>query len=156
MHGSKIESVFEIGCAYGYFLDLVRKEYRQVFGVDISEDAVGWAREKLKIKAVSGDYLEMKVPSYDLCCLWDTIEHLKRPDLVIQKISMEINDHGYLALTTGDLGSLNAKLRGRKWRQIHPPTHLHYFSRETIVKLLNNHRFKIIHISHQGYYLPVR
>ena len=60
--------------------------------------------------------------------MWDTIEHLKRPDLFVQKAAADLRPGGLIALTTGDIGSLNARLRGARWRMIHPPTHLHYFS----------------------------
>ena len=52
-----------------------------------------------------------------------------------------------LALTTGDIGSVNARLRGHKWRMIHPPTHLHYFSAETMKALLDRHGFRQSSIS---------
>ena len=35
--------LFEIGCAYGFFLDQVRGAVRSVAGVDISADAVAFA-----------------------------------------------------------------------------------------------------------------
>src|ERR1700693_689169 len=35
--------LFEIGCAYGFFLELARSEFMCVGGVDISDDAVRYA-----------------------------------------------------------------------------------------------------------------
>jgi hypothetical protein len=82
--------------------------------------------------------------------MWDTIEHLKRPDLFVEKASADLAPGGLLAITTGDIGSWNARLRGAKWRMIHPPTHLHYFSVDTISRLLRRHGFEIAHVSHPG------
>ena len=60
------------------------------------------------------DFLKWNVKSaqYDIICMWDTIEHLKRPDLFIKKINKVLKKDGLLALTTGDISSIVAKLRG--------------------------------------------
>jgi hypothetical protein len=75
---------------------------------------------------------------------------LKRPDLFIAKAARDLKRGGLIALTTGDIGSLNARLRGRRWRMVHPPTHMHYFSVATVSKLLERQGFDIVHLSHPG------
>jgi len=142
--------LLEIGCAYGFFLDLSKAGFRTVKGIDISGDAVDYARNTFNADARAGNFLDMEVNSYDVCCMWDTIEHLSEPDKFISKISKEISPGGIVAITTGDIGSLNAKLRRKNWRQIHPPTHLHYFSAKTLEKLLDRYSFKTLHVSHPG------
>jgi len=143
--------LFEIGCAYGFFLDEVRGFVRSAGGIDISRQPVAYARDVLGLAAHQGDYLAFDAPhKYGAVVMWDTIEHLKRPDLFLAKIARDLEPRGILALTTGDIGSLNARLRGRKWRLIHPPTHLYYFSARTMTQLLHRHGFDVIHMSHPG------
>lgn len=143
--------LFEVGCAYGYFLDEARGAVQHASGIDVSADAVRFATERLHLPAVAGDYLSHRVePSPDIVAMWDTIEHLKRPDLFIEKASQDLKPGGLIALTTGDIGSLNARVRGRRWRMIHPPTHLNYFSRQTVSRLLTRFGFDIVHLSHPG------
>ena len=144
------KKLFEIGCAYGFFLDIAQKQFTKAIGADISADAVSYAVNSLGVSAEAGNYLEMDVEQYDVCCMWDTIEHVREPDKFIKKISTEMSRDGLLAITTGDIGSLNARIRGKKWRQIHPPTHLHYFSVATLSKLLERHGFTVVHVSHPG------
>jgi Methyltransferase domain len=86
---------------------------------------------------------------------WDVIEHLRRPDLYIEKIANTFPRGGVLALTTGDLDSWVARARGSKWRQIHPPTHLHYFSRRTLGRLLDRNGLKIKYMCSEGMYRRV-
>jgi len=142
------KKIFEIGCAYGFFLDIAQHKFHEASGVDISADAIKYATYSLNLNASVGNYLEMNIPPYDICCMWDTIEHLRDPNKFIEKISLEISQDGLLAITTGDIGSLNARFRGRKWRQIHPPTHLHYFCIATLEKLLNRFGFDVVHVCH--------
>ena len=143
--------LFEIGCAYGFFLDEVRGLVRSASGIDISADATRYAREVLNVSALQKDYLAFDPPrKFGIAVMWDTIEHLKRPDLFVAKLATDLLPQGILALTTGDIGSLNARLRGSQWRLIHPPTHLHYFSVKTILELLDRNGFRPIHVSHPG------
>jgi len=150
------KNLFEIGCAHGFFLEGAKNTFRSVGGIDISEDAIAYARRNLNIEAQSGDFLAYQfVAPPDLICLWDTIEHLSRPDLYVQKIADSLPRTGLLALTTADLDSWLARFRGRNWRQIHPPTHLQYFSRKTLIRLLRRHGFEIRFVGSEGMYRSV-
>lgn len=143
--------LFEIGCAYGYFLDEARHLAKSVAGLDISDDAIAHGRNRFALDIAQGDYLHRPLgKKYGAICMWDTVEHLQRPDLFAEKICHDLAPGGVLALTTGDIGSLNARLRGAKWRMIHPPTHLHYFSADTMRLLLERHGFDVVHLSHPG------
>jgi 2-polyprenyl-3-methyl-5-hydroxy-6-metoxy-1,4-benzoquinol methylase len=143
--------LFEIGCAYGFFLDEVKSVVHSAAGIDISGDAVQYAIEKHRVDARQGDYLSLDLGrKVDVIAMWDTVEHLRRPDLFIEKAAHDLKPGGVITITTGDIGSLNARLRGRHWRMIHPPTHLHYFSVATLSKLLQRHALDPIHVSHPG------
>jgi SAM-dependent methyltransferase len=145
--------LFELGCAYGFFLNAVRDRFATVEGIDVSEDAVRFAREQLGLSVVHGDLLSVRGGDrqYDLVCLWDTIEHLKRPDLYVEALSRRVPPGGLLALTTGDIGSVNARLKRARWRMIHPPTHVHYFTRGSIRRLLGRFGFDLVHLEYCGF-----
>jgi len=147
-------SVLEIGCAYGFFLDEARTRFTRVVGIDVAESAVDHARTHFKVNALSGAFLDVAFDeeSFDVICLWDTIEHLDRPDLFLQKSRRLLQPNGRLFLTTGDISSLNARVRGSSWRQIHPPSHVHYFSRDSITRLLDRVGFRVMGIETAGYY----
>lgn len=153
---SKSGSLLEIGCAYGYFLELAKKYYN-VLGIDIAPEATKFARNNLKLKVRTNSYLnEIITNKLDIVCLWDTIEHLEFPEKFIKKIYQDLNNNGYLFLTTGDIDSLLARIQAGKWRMIHPPTHLFYFSKDTITKLLEKHGFEIVSITYPGIFRNLR
>ncbi len=145
--------LLEVGCAYGFFLDLVRGRL-QATGIDVAEDGVRYARETLGLDAIRGDLLSHNFGErrFDVACLWDTIEHLSRPDLFVERLAALTEPGALLAVTTGDIGSLNARLAGRNWRLIHPPTHLHYFTRASLVRLLDRHGFEAVYDRSCGFY----
>lgn len=151
------KNLFEIGCAYGFFLELMKDKFNVVSGIDISVDAINYARNELNLPVTSGDFLSYEMGrKFDVFCMWDTIEHLKNPHLFLEKISNNINKDGLLAITTGDIESLNAKIRGNKWRIIQPPHHLHYFSQKTLTQLMKNNGFEIVYVGYPGIYRSLR
>jgi SAM-dependent methyltransferase len=145
--------LLEVGCAYGFFLDLVRGRL-QATGIDVTEDGVRYARETLGLDVIRGDLLNHDFGDrrFDVACLWDTIEHLSRPDLFVERLAALTEPGALLAVTTGDIGSLNARLAGRNWRLVHPPTHLHYFTRASLVRLLARHGFEAVYDRSCGFY----
>lgn len=149
--------LFEIGCAYGFFLNAARKVFPEVAGIDVSADAVSYAKRELSLQAECGDLLDSPRPErpYDVICLWDTIEHLAHPKAYIEKAAEITRPGGLLAITTGDIGSLNARIQRGRWRLIHPPTHLHYFTNESMARLLDRCGFTILHVEHCGMYRSV-
>jgi predicted TPR repeat methyltransferase len=146
--------LFEIGSAYGFFLDSVRNRFDVVQGIDVTPDGVRYAREDLHLDVARGDFLEYDLPQtpFDVVCLWDTIEHLRRPDLYVAKAGEHLPSGGLIAITTGDIESVNARMKGAKWRLIHPPTHVHYFSRRSLSALLSRSGFDVVYNKYCGFY----
>lgn len=148
------QRLFEVGCAYGFFLQLARPYFESVQGIDVAEAAVRYATEQLGVDAVCCDLLEYDLSGreLDVVCIWDTIEHLARPDLYLKKLTEHMRSGALLAITTGDIGSLNARLRRRKWRLMHPPSHAHYFSRRSLSSFLDRLGFSVVYDRHCGFY----
>ncbi len=139
---AKGSRLFEIGCAYGYFLDEAQTHF-SVVGCDICESAVKKARERFGVDAQSLDFVNspMEANQFDVVCMWDTIEHLGAPEEFVRKAAHMLKSGGTLALSTGDIGSLNARIRGKNWRLISPPHHIHYFCASSVRALLERNGF---------------
>ena len=143
--------LFEIGCAYGLFLNLAREKWK-VRGCDVATGPCRFAKDELRLDVECADFarLPLNPGEVDAFCLWDTIEHLDDPPRYLAKIASVLRPGGLLALTTGDIGSWLARLRGPRWRQIHPPTHLWYFDRKTIRRLLARFGFDVVDMRAAG------
>lgn len=151
--------LLEIGAAYGFFLDLARQHF-DVVGFEVNREAVAHARENLELDVRADDFLQASVADLggpvDVTVMWDVIEHLERPDRFIAHIAAVSNPGAHLYVTTGDIGSALATVRGAKWRMIHPPTHLHYFDRRTLPRLLARFGFRTIDMRSVGVARSVR
>jgi len=131
--------LFEVGCAYGFFLELAQRRWESE-GIDIHGEGIRHARNTLKVTAREGHFLKVQLPEahYDWVVMWDTIEHLRNPGDYLDRAARILKPGGRLALTTGDVGSWMARLQGKRWRLYYPPHHLHYFSRATLGRLLRD------------------
>ena len=87
----KTSKVIEIGCAYGFFMNLINNRVKSIIGYDLSKEGVGYAKNTFKVDARCEDFLQYDDGKVDLVCMWDVIEHLTSPDTYIKKISKIIN-----------------------------------------------------------------
>jgi SAM-dependent methyltransferase len=149
-------TLFEIGCGYGYFLELANALWSSS-GIEVSAHAAAEAA-RLRLRCEYGDYLETPAasPPPDVVCLWDTIEHLVAPRKVLEKVAAEISPGGIVAISTGDIGAWLPRLQRERWRQIHPPTHLWYFSVATLTRLLQETGFRVVRVAHPPLYRSLR
>jgi hypothetical protein len=82
--------------------------------------------------------------------LWDTIEHLQRPDQALIRIRELMDPQGVLVIATGDFASLVRRVTGRRWRLFQDPTHHFFFTSQTLESLLVRAGFRTIHLDHRG------
>jgi SAM-dependent methyltransferase len=152
----EIPSVFELGCAYGLFLEYAASQGARTAGIDVCGPAVEHA-QRLGQRAIAGDFLSCPIAAGEYCafCLWDTIEHLPHPEAVVGRVVELLPSGGWLFLTTGDIGSPLARLRGHRWRMIHPPSHLQYFSRHTMRQFLAREGLTVVEIRSISVYRTV-
>ena len=150
-------SLVEVGSAYGFFLELARRHF-QVVGYEVAEDVACHARRVLGVPTESRDFLAdetLAANSVDAVVMWDVIEHVAAPDRFVQRSAELLREGGYLFLTTGDVNAWLARWQGPRWRLIHPPTHLHYFSRRTLGELLVRTGFELVRVTYPGYWRSV-
>jgi SAM-dependent methyltransferase len=145
--------LFEIGCAHGFFVDFARRQGAEdVFGIDISRDAVEFARSQF------GPFFEVasqtsRPPfSFNGLVAWDVWEHLEYPFDWFRQLVAGLEPGGIVALTTVDSGAIVARLRGKRWRQLHPPTHVQYPTRAGLAEGLKRLGLQVICHTHLGYY----
>lgn len=143
--------LLEIGSAYGFFLDLAKDSFNTT-GFEICDDAVQYAKNKLNLNVHCGDFLKKEVNQdfYDVACMYDCIEHLVHPEDFVEKINVSMKKGGILVITTGDINRFIPRIKKSKWRLIHPPSHIHYFSKKTLCMLLEGYGFKILSITYPG------
>src|SRR5260370_11005775 len=126
--------LLEIGCAYGFFLHEAKK-YFDVSGIELAADAAIYCqRSGLSVLPGAVDettlHRDVKV---DIIVMLDVIEHLPDPRGTLVLLSRHLSPGGIIVITTGDFGSVAARLSCRFMRLMTPPTHLLFFCRDIII-----------------------
>ena len=144
--------LLEVGCAYGYFLDEARRRGWRVRGVEPAAHARQIARERLGLDVFSEPFttLPVRPESLDALVLWDVIEHLPDPRATVERAKAWLRPAGIIALSTGNIGSLTARLQGADWSLMTPPWHQFFFSKETLARLLESAGFEVVRTRGDG------
>ncbi len=149
--------LLEIGCAYGFFLNLAQDLY-DVYGVEISAKAVDECHKRglsqVHAGVLSQDVLDI-VGSYDALVMLDVIEHLEEPKKILATAASQLKSGGIALLTTGDYSSIQANLFRSSWRLMTPPQHMWFFSVAGISKMAKTMGFEVLSISHPWKFVPL-
>lgn len=150
--------ILDVGCAYGFFLEVAAKAGFDVYGIDPSAYAVSQAQKKFGERVKKGilETVRLAPASFDVVTLFDVFEHLKDPAAELQQIHRILKKDGLLVLATGDSGSFWAKLAGKKWTFYNPPQHIFYFNQVNVRRLLEENGFKVERITKTGKWLSLR
>jgi len=73
---------------------------------------------------------------YDVITLIDVIEHVPDPRGLVDEAARHLADRGILAIVTPDLGSVPARILGRRWWHVRM-AHIGYFSNASMQALLD-------------------
>lgn len=146
--------VLEIGCGYGYLLSLFDKSQWNVIGIEPFQKACEFARDHLNLKVLNS-YLDystfIETQSFDVIMLFDVFEHLKKPNDMLDLINHYLKPGGFLIIGTGDIGSLNARMSGKRWMYPTLREHLSFFSESSIKYFLKDFKEVDFHtVSYSG------
>jgi SAM-dependent methyltransferase len=137
--------LLEIGCAYGFFLLEAQAHFR-VAGLEAADSAVSFCHSR-GLEGVRAGLLDERalegLPRMDAIVLLDVIEHLADPQQAFRLLAAKLNPGGVLLVTTGDWGSIVARVTGAAWRLMTPPQHLFYFTAGSLEILGRQHGLSI-------------
>ena len=149
--------LLEIGCAYGFFLDIAKTRF-DVQGIEIANDAVLACHARGLTEVIAGkaspELLDTIAP-VDVIVMLDVIEHLEKPDQVLKDALARLKPGGLFMLTTGDWSSLLAKASGPGWRLMTPPQHLWYFTPKSITGFAQRLGLDVVEVSHPWKLVPL-
>lgn len=139
------KNVLDVGCANGSFLKICKRVGLDVYGTEISENAVEYCKKTLKTQNIFlGDVNGVRnVKKIDVITLWDVFEHLRKPGEYLEHIYKILNSDGLLVIQTMDIASWSYKISKKNWGYF-GDQHLFYFSKKTLSRLLGKHGFKIV------------
>lgn len=136
-----VNSMLDIGCGYGFWLKFCRDEGIDAKGLDLSDEAINYARTSLKLdveKRTLEDYEFDK--KYDTIVMCDLLEHLHEPNEALKKINAGLSKAGLFFIQVPNL--LGFKLPPAYTFCL--PYHIWQFDVRTLGMLLRKNGFEIL------------
>lgn len=140
-------TLLDIGCSYGFYLNIFRRKGYRCFGIDPLKRPVDYAKKtlRLSVKQTNLENLNGR-KKYDVITLFDVLEHLPNPQETIQKIKKILNKDGIIIFQTPNYQSLMSRFTGNRWFWLLVPQHLFLYSVHSLKFLLNKNGFSILEI----------
>ena len=139
-------SLLDVGCAFGYLLEVAEKDGWDSRGVEFSEYAAKEARGKIGIdKVMVGDFMDFPLPAnrFDSIVMADIIEHLYNINAVFKKCKELLKDEGILVIVTPDTDSLSRRCLRKHWPHFNEQ-HVTYFSNRGVKTVLGINGFRLL------------
>jgi len=150
-------TLLDVGCAYGYFVELALKNGFDAYGFDPSQYAVSKAEPEIKKRIHKGTLSDVSYQKnfFDIVTMFDVFEHFDDPIADLQKVRVLLKGDGIIMIATGDTDSLAEKILKRRWTFYIPPQHLFFFNKKTITETLNRAGFEPVTFFRIGKWLSL-
>jgi len=149
--------IVDLGCWVGFLLDEARRRGWDPIGVEPSDYASAYARDRLGLDIRQADILHADLDhgTFDAVTMGDVIEHLIAPGETLDRIAALLKPGGVVHIATPNAGSALARRMGARWWSV-LPTHVQYFTRDSLRTLLEHHGFEVLFIGTQPKTFSVR
>jgi SAM-dependent methyltransferase len=153
--------VLDVGCSSGYLARPLVERGCTVVGIEQDEAAAEAARA-VCVDVLVGDVETLELPfepgSFDVVLCGDLIEHLREPEAFLARMRPLLREDGRLVLTTPNVANWSVRLAllAGRWRYtdrgILDRTHVHLFTRRTLVDALERAGYGVVELD---YTVPV-
>ena len=141
----KNDNVLEIGSYYGAFGSQIKEKVNSYIGIELSSYASKYAKENFNLNIKNQniyDFFKYSDTKFDVIFMFDVVEHLDDPDLVLKLCAKNLNQNGRLIISTMNMNSLFAKITGKYYQWI-IAMHKFYFSDYSMKKFLNKNNLEL-------------
>jgi len=146
-------NLLDMGCAQGFFLFSASKAGYTTKGVEISQDAVAYARKEFDLDVEAKPFEELQFPGnhFDVVTLWQVLEHVPYPLMILKEVHRMLKPEGLLVVSTPNIEGIPAKILRKRWWDI-KRLHINQFTTKTLTNILQNAGFKNISaVSYRGF-----
>jgi 2-polyprenyl-3-methyl-5-hydroxy-6-metoxy-1,4-benzoquinol methylase len=136
--------LLDVGCSGGWFFDEMTGW--ECYGNEIESSYANRARERHGGRIFPGSFEDYPVRSefFDVITLQDVFDHMPNPIATLEKCRDMLKPKGLLAVKVHNISCLYAKLSGRNFYAIVPPSHLFYYDKSTLQAILDKAGFRMV------------
>jgi 2-polyprenyl-3-methyl-5-hydroxy-6-metoxy-1,4-benzoquinol methylase len=148
--------LLDIGCGEGFFLFNASKAGYTTKGIEISQGVTEYARREFGLDVEAKPFEELRFPEnhFDVVTLWQVLEHVPYPLMVLKEVHRILKPGGLLATSTPDIEGIMAKIFRRKWWNLRR-LHINQFAAKTLTDILNRAGFKNVFSTSYKEYISI-
>lgn len=157
-HKAVTPAVLDIGCAFGPYLDAANDAGWQVFGTDISKEAVDYVQNSLHYPAAVASFpdfdpvSEFGVKNFDAVTMWYVIEHFQDLDSVLRGVSKILKNGGIFAFSTPSASGVSGRFNTQSFFQNSPTDHFTLWEPGRAASILKRYGFKVCKMVSTGHH----
>lgn len=135
--------LLDIGCGEGFFLFNASRAGYMTKGIEISQGAAEYARKEFDLDVEARPFEELWFPAdyFDVVTLWQVLEHLPYPLVVLKEIHRILKPGGLLVTSTPNIEGTLARIFRRRWWNLRV-LHVNQFTCKTLATILENAGFE--------------
>jgi 2-polyprenyl-3-methyl-5-hydroxy-6-metoxy-1,4-benzoquinol methylase len=136
--------LLDVGCAAGFFVAEARRAGWAAGGIDVSPEMIDWGTRFISPNLATSAFADWVFTpgSMSAVTMWDYLEHAIDPRADLERARRLLAPGGVIAISTGDLGSLFARMTGKRWHLLTPRHHNYFFSVTTLERMLREVGFE--------------
>ena len=142
VNNGKTDSLLDIGCGTGYFLQYAQKKGWVIHGFEPDGGARKIAEENTG--HIIWDSIErIQHQTFKIITLWHVLEHVYDLSHSLKLIKESLHKDGKLIIAVPNYESFDAGVYQQYWAAYDVPRHLYHFSKKTLTHILNNYNLTI-------------
>jgi 2-polyprenyl-3-methyl-5-hydroxy-6-metoxy-1,4-benzoquinol methylase len=150
----KAGDLVDIGAGTGIFVEQAQLAGYRAIGIEPGK----WLAEQAIARSIPVKYgLFPDIiddSKFDIITVIDVIEHVSNPLKLLQDIAAHLNSDGIAVIVTPDVGSLAARIMGKKWWH-YRVAHISYFERKTLKEALEKAGMEAISWHRPAWFFPL-
>lgn len=149
MHYESGGDLLDLGCSTGSFLTSIKGGGWKLYGIEMSERAAKRAQDNSEARVFVGDVLDAPFApaSFDAITCFHVLEHMYRPDKVLQKVWEWLKPGGVFVVYIPNIDSAGARIFKSYWYGLELPRHLYHFSPASLCRMTRDAGFKELSIT---------
>jgi len=133
--------LLDIGCGPGRFIHFAGKHLKAVYGIEVTESCIDFARSVLKLDVFRNfDQLNQFkiINNVDVVTAWHSLEHIPMNSLpeVVNNAYKVLKNNGYFIVSVPNSSSFQYLIYRKHWLYYDYPHHIHQFSHKSLTHYL--------------------
>lgn len=135
--------LLDVGCGPGRFLNFSKNKYKKILGLEITPECLDFLKSQLHINAISDLSQNDDNDPFSLVTAWHSLEHIPFESLtkILRQIAERSSNFTRFIVCVPNGSSWQSSFFKNKWLYYDYPNHLHQFSEESLLKLMNQQGF---------------